>query len=413
MDYNNLIEDNNIYSYKVDKYSTIKMLYLFNVENTLKNYLGLRALSSYLLKTNKKYKTKSIIKNKIKELYDFDIYFQTSLIGNKLFFSINLYFLDKYSINDNYYKELMKFINSIIFNIRYDNKILNEIKKDTIRNINIDERDISSKMYNSYLEYNYKNSDKYKRSLCNKEEIIDIINNYTIKDLKKLYSSIFDKFYKGLIFGNFNDEDYSLFKKYLPFNSNIKKLDYYKDIYKIKKKPYKEILDINSSTSRIYLTYRYKEKKLELLDYINNILNSSEGPLFKVLRSKYGLVYSFNFSYNSTEKTALLTAEISNKSKDKFIKGVNEAFSMFTNEKLLKKWLKKDKELYKDELYLLSENKKFLFDLLREYILEVYDNYTYLDFINNQDRFSEKDVIDYFNTFELINILFYKGGKNE
>ena len=409
MDYNSLINDNEMYLYKIEGFSSIRIKLNFKVENNLKNFIGLKLLSSYIFENNKVYNTVPKIQTRIKELYNFFIGSGSYTFGKYLMFEVNIHFLNKYVLNDEYYLDLMTFINDMLFKVKYNKKSLKDIKNRELNYIKSYLKNENNIMYLEYLKYNFKDTTEYNYSLNNKDEIIKIINEYSSEDLKELHDKIFKNFYKGLIMGNVSDEDYKLFRKFLNFKSNIKKLDYIDDEKLMKKNKDYEIVSDKTNLSRIYITYRFKKRDIALLDFINNIMNSSHGPLFSILRSKYGLVYSFGFSYKYYKRRILISAQIDKNNKDKFISGVEEAFNLMKNKTYVKKLLNEDKQAYKDDLYTLEENMNRMFKMSFEHIMKPYENYDQLEFLNNLDKYNEEDIINYFNTFERTNIFFYKG----
>ena len=150
VNYNNLINDNEMYLYKIEGFSRIRIKLNFKVENNLKNFIGLKLLSSYIFENNKVYNSVPKIQTRIKELYNFFIGSGSYTFGKYLMFEVNIHFLNKYVLNDEYYLDLMTFINDMLFKVKYNKKSLKDIKN---RELNYIKSYLKNENNIMYLEY--------------------------------------------------------------------------------------------------------------------------------------------------------------------------------------------------------------------------------------------------------------------
>lgn len=378
MDLNKLSNVNGIYFYKTDDFATIKLKLLFKIENTIEEIVKVRLLSTYLEKTNKKYKSFKEIKDKCKYFYNMDIDFKQIFIGKENFLSFSVNMLSPRVIADDYLENAMIFIHEMLFNPNFENnkldeKIITNLKKDLI---NEEERNLGNPKVireRTLFKEVMPSSNLCINSITDISYFKNIINNISDKELINLYNKIINEsFYKGYVFGDINEKEIKIFNSLFLLKSKIMNLDF------------REFLDINSGESEVkhesnesdlkvvYKLENYDINKHYLYKTLSRMLNGSNGLCHKVLRSEMGLVYSSGAFINKYMYFGfmIIGAGISFENKEKCLNGIDKIFTILKDKNIVEDLLKFAKEKQAQDDYVSREDINEVIRDLEGYIFE-------------------------------------------
>ena len=231
-----------------------------------------------------------------------------------------------------------------------------------------------------------------------------------LEDIKNMYNKLIleNSFYRGLIVGNLDVQEFESFRKFIPFKSEMESLDFTDEIPIIKDDI--EIPDNKINESFIYITYTTKKDSYAIINILNSILNSRELCL-QIIREKYKISYHAEAYFKYSNNSIIFFGQISKENKEKFIAAVNEIIDIIQDEQKLKKLILDGKEKLKENYFLISERKNILIDNLANYILNSNGDYSYEDLIKNLDFYDEKRIVEYTKSFERQSTFMYRGDK--
>ena len=414
MNLNNLINDNGMYLYKDNSFNTISIQLDFLSKRGNKEFATYILLNKYLLKTNKKYKSEKDINKIIRELYSMDINFSTFNVGSKDFICLAADIVSFNAINDDYSKEVFEFMHDILFNPDFtDEKMLESIKSiylSNVKNILSDYDTIGcslycDKVFNDKLrKYEFSSDYNY---------IASVVNSVTMDDLKKAYQEIINdkNFYRGLVFGDITDEQYKLFREYIPFRSSIDSLDFYENP-SINEGEI-EIPKKNMNESIVYVTYKIDIPDQGILELLEGILNYGSGLCSSILREKYHLVYASNARIDFHNKTMYFYAKIEKKNKQKLLDAIDEMVAILQDKDKLREYIDFTKENLKIDQYTESESKEDLIENVDDYIYSYYDKFDKEEFIKNIDSYPDDEIIKCTKTLTKKNVFMLRGDNHE
>ena len=413
MDYSKLKNDNGLYLYQDDNFSTINMQLTFFADGEDKEEVVRYLLCDYLLKSNKKYNTKNNeINRRMRELYSMNIQAATQKIGSKNNIVFYVDMICPKVAGENYLKEAYELIRNLMLYPDFTNeKILETVK----RNYIVDKMDKLSDVNKKAKQLFYVNtfSDAVGKYIYSTDinYIVDVVNSVTLEDLERTYKKVFseESFYRGIVFGNISEEEFKLFREYFPFKSSMQDLDYSKNNTVFEKKT--EVIDENTNESIVYVTYKINHVPEDVSKLLGGILNYSSGLCYRILREKYGLVYSSYAVIFQYTDALTFKAKIDKKNINKLLEAVDEIVGIITNKEKLKDLLIFIKKYIKNEYYLMSEKKDDMFDEIDDYIRGIGGKYS--DFIDKIDSYTEEDIIRYTKSMKKANVFIYKGGYNE
>lgn len=412
MDYTNLVDDNGVYLYKDDSFNTISIKLNFLGGRSNIEVVILDLLCGYLMRTNQKYKSDDEINKRRKELYSTQLYFSNSFYGSQKIFSLNADLVSFDAIKDDYSDSAFEFIRNILYCPDFtDEKMLGIVKRKLISNITLDLSDNEILASNLYTQNVLYEEDRKYDSSIDIEYITSIINSITLDDLKKEYEYILSNFQSGLVFGNISSEQFNKFRKYIPLESNNEKLDYSK--YVQTKEGNIEIEKDDITQSYIYVTYDIDDLDYARLMTLRYILNSSNGLCHQLLREKYGLVYSCHTGIMYYSKKLYFYAETDKEKKEQFLKAIDELVSVLNNKESLDELLKYAKEKINANEYSLSEEKDRMFDLLDNYILNLFEGYNRNEIINQINNMTGEDLTNTIKTLKKKNVFILRSSNNE
>ncbi len=409
----------NTYFYKDDSGVTLYFDLSFIYESTRLNDLKADILSKYMCTINSIYKTRKDIDDKRRELYNIGLSSYSSNYDKDslLYFTFNI--IDPKAVKDDYFDDAIEFISDIFYKPYFIDGKLDHDRLDTIK------KDIYNVYINMVKEFNYDSYNRYKKvvqkeAISNrflydsKEELEEELNSITDKDLIDFYNMLLESHYKTVFVGNYTKEQINKVLSKFKFKNSInKKVDY--EVTINLKSEYNEYISKDYSQSILYFTYNIKDRKKfsnKCYSMINNhMLNSGNGLLMEILRTKYGLVYS-SMSYISPDTGIFaIEAYIDRKNKDKTIEAIKELFSDLHNKKIIDEKLKYAKSKIKETVYLSDELPSNVFGKVNSYIYR--DDLTDSGLIRKINQITTNDILELFDNLENENIYFYVGDKDE
>ena len=391
----------------------------FFYETSRINDLKVNILSKYMNIINTNYKTRNDIFKKKSELYN-----PTTIISSNAFKDNSLIFfvyqmLDPKLVKEDYFDNSISFAKDMFLNPYFPGNKLDKDKFETVK------KDIYNLYINNSKEFYFDSNSRFdsavlpdltrtKTTYYSKEDLKRDLDNITDKDIVEFYNTILKNNYKTLIYGNLSKGELNsvlnVFKFSKSNNININR----EEIIALDK-AYNEYVSKEFNQSILFFTYNFsnfdKFSKPWFRNVIYNICNGMDGMLFYILRHKYGLVYSYGFSFISDSNVLVISAYIDKKNKDKTIDAMKEFFDDVCNKKKIETRLKYVKDKIRENIYLDGENISSNFDIFANYI---YDNTPFeQSYMRKVNKITTDDVVEFFKGLYNENLFFYVGDKDE
>lgn len=409
----------NTYFYKDDKGVTLNMSHSFVYKTSRINDLKADILCRYLCEINTIYKSPKEIFDKKRELYSPYLFIRN--IHHKNYSTLIFIYkmLDYRVVKDNYFDDAIKFASDMLFNPYFVDGKLDSDRFNYIKN------DIYNCYLNTVKDFHYDSDTRHGKTVFKghtenlfiydtKEELKKDLDSITDKSIIDFYNMIINNHFKTLLFGNFTNNDLDKILKNFKFNNTKNYRINNKERIDLKKE-YNEYVSKDYSQSILYFTYRIKNVDKYSKPYyartIGSIVNGLDGILFNILRTKYGLVYSYDCRMLSHSNVFYIAAYIDKKNKDKTIEAIKEFFEVMHDKKIVEEKLINGKSKIKESIYLDQEHVGHDFDNFVNYIYEkaLSDS----GYIRKVNEITTKDIIDFFDNLEDENIFFYVGDKDE
>ena len=406
---------NGFYYYQTDDFVTIKLEFDFLIGSTKEDYFKALLLSSYLNKTNSKYLRMKEISDKKKDLYALELKIGIKTIGIKIFLSFRVDMINPKVVDDEYFNDAIDFLKIMMLepnfkNGKLDKDIFNQIKNEIINNESNVLKDSSKMQARLFRKNTLPESILNNRFCLDIEELKNIINSFSDKDIIDFYNKTMNSFYAGFAFGNLTDEQNNYLINKLNFKAIVIDNNYcVEDIISTGEK---EIVSKDTTQSYLYVVYEIKDyeiKKSYIYRTICGMLNSMSGSLMQILREKLGIVYSVSaniFYYNGF---MYVLAQIDKKNKDKALKGIEEAFNKIISDEYCNQYFVASKKRL-EELYISqSEDINYNFEDFQKYVLG--NNYTGEEQIKLIRRLTSDDIQRELKNIEKKYVFYYKGDK--
>lgn len=409
-------QDKDFYSYQTEEFSSIFIKNIFNVEYTKENYLLAKILCSYLMMTNKIYKTEKAIQDKSKSLYHTIFYAKTEIKGTKLFIYLNLKMIDQKIIEEDFFKDAIDFFKTMITKPNFiknkiDQQVFEEIKKDILNNAQkiekIPDKYQSILFYRNMLpdsNFNYKNPSS--------EETENILNNIKDQDIIDFYHETLNRHIATYTFGNLSDEENKIIKDSFKFKSFS--FDYSYEHKESLKEEYKVIKSKDTTQSYLYVAYDitdYKKENIYFYYALLPMLNPFKGLCHKILREELGLVYQTYADFLSNRGIFIICAQIDKKNTDKALAGIDDIMKRITDKDFLEEMLTFTKEKYTQELETSTELLNSNIIYLERYILK--NEMLKSDIVDKINALTTDDIIRQINNLKKKYIFLYEGDKDE
>ncbi len=409
-------QDNNFYSYQTKDFSTILIEHIFSIEKSPKSHVIARALCSYLMKTNNIYKTEKEIQDKSRSLYCANFEAYVSDHGTKTFICIYFKMIDQKIIGEDTFNDTLNYFKDMLYkpnfeNNKLDKQVLDEIKKDMLSSLQRVEKNPEKFQNTLFYRHLLPNSD-FSFNKPYSEELKNILDEITDKDIIDLYNSILKRHIATLTFGNLTDEENQHIKECFPFQSIPFDYTYYhkEEITN----DYKIIKSNDTSQSYLYVAYEikdFKEENSPIYYAMLPMFNSFKGLCHSILRDKLGLVYNSYASFLHKRGIFYICAHIDKKNTDKALAGIDEIIQHMLDKSFIKEELEFAKEKYKQELYFDTESLNAQFTNLKTYILK--HKMLKKDLVDKINSLTVDDIINQVKNFEKKYTFLYEGDKDE
>lgn len=312
----------NIYTVKSDKFKSCHMEIIYRDKVEKNDIIERSMIGNILSISSKKYPKKKDVVIKKEELYRLRFSGTTSRIGNTIFTSFVLGFINpNYALEKDYLESVLKFSfemiqNPNVLNDEFDNRVFNIVKNqhyDTIKTIKENPNRLA--IYRALVNMDPKSITTY--GLVNSGSHLDDITPSSLYNSYKnmLKNSLCDIF----VIGNLDmDQVVKIIDKNFK-NRSIKTQEI--DMYvnnKIKKKPLEIIEDSNFVQSNLLMIYNINDLTKRERDFVFQLFNhifgngSLNSKLYKYLREENSLCYSVNSMYLKYDKLLMIKVSLAN-----------------------------------------------------------------------------------------------------
>lgn len=411
------VTNKGLYYYQTEDFNSVKIKFIFDIDNTKKEILTAHILCSYLMRTNLEYESRMDIEKKCRELYSTDIYAFSGSEGVKRAIVFGLSFPSPRVIGDNYFKDVCDFFKTMITKPNFKNgklkeDILEEIKNDIsngVRNNLSDPAFLQDSILNNIV---FKDSDINNENFTTYEEFSEVLSSIKETDIINLYNKTMKNYICGYIFGNVEEADI----KYLDECFDFTPIDFDYD-YAKKEIIHEDNIEIsNDMTTQSYLHVIYQIDDYDKNNYclysvLSNMLSCSIGPVYQVLRTELGIVYSASAGIYGNRGVLMIDAPIDHKNKEKALKGIDRIMEIMHDREYVQKLLDYIKERRHLTFYTSEESLLANVDEMEDYILKIQapederlkiiDNISVDDIISEMDNLTRKIVF------------FFRGDKRE
>lgn len=412
--------NNNTYFYKDDTAVSLYMEFSFAYNSSRRDDMIADILSEYMLRCNSIYKTKLDISNKNRSLYNANFGMRNTLYRNRGLLIVSYRIIDYKILKEDYLDDALEYAYNMLYkplfiNDKLDESVLKEIKTD-----------MYNSFVNTYKQMRYDINTRFNKTVLKElsgnintydtpEEYSACLDSINDKDIIDFYNKLLDSHYKTVFFGNYSNKDINKILSMFKFkNSKNYKYDF-REIINLTE-GYNEYVSKDFNQSVLFVTYRFKNMEkysrpwfISVLNYIIN--NGSDGILFNILRTKYGLVYSCNSFVIYNSNVFILKADIDKKNKDKTLEVINEFFDIMNDREEISRRLEFAKAKLRESIYLSDDTPMEKF--AKAWAIIFKKNPSDRGFIKNVNDITVDDVIDFINSLEDKNIFFYKGDKDE
>lgn len=409
------------YTYKTDKYTTIHIDFLFEMDYTKENIYKCDLLEEYMMHTNAIYKTKREIDEKIRTYYSMGLRMTNYNVGKKMFIEINYTLFDPKLVKDNYLSDALEFAHDMLYKPNFVN---GKLDAETLK---VCKNNMISSHASTLVEPKYKakigftntvfpNSYLTEDIIETKEEYEKMLNNCKDQDLIDMYHKILDESFVGLtIMGNFDEEFLDNVKRLFKFKT-VKAIntDYDGKVVINDKDEFIKVCDREVNESIVYGVYdikKYDIKKKYVYEIISLMLNTHGRVMHKVLRDELKLVYTASASFNSRAEFFVLNALIDRSNINKCVEGFDMILDKLNDKTYVEELLSLVKKQVNISDYVSDENKWNMNDDLFKYAFKTTDSRKRRNEIIN--KITPDEVIEAVNNLERKVVYFYEGAKDE
>lgn len=419
MEYKNYKHDTyTLYTIKTDKFKTCHLEIIFKNKIKKEEITLLNLLGTYLAYTSQEYPKRRDVIEALEDLYDSNFYETNTRVGQNIFATFVMDFLDPVYCQKNFLDDVLAFPFAFIFNPNFRNTVPDKKIFEVIVNM-IKSSILSSK--DSPTNYAFKQAFK---TLGNDNPAgfdmngdLEILKNITPEDLYSYYQRFLKEFSCDIyIIGNLDMEyvDMKIAENYKNNYIAPSITDYYLN-YPLNKKivdkcemgPYEQ-----SSFIMLYKTDMLSEKeKNYVIHYFNSIFGSGSlnNKLNQYLREDNGLCYSTYSAYQKIDNLFIVYAGIDAENKEACVKLVKKALKEMQQGKFAD-----------EEITFAKENLKNQIKLSLDTETSILDNYVFHNLINSpllNERIKEinnvtKDEIVNLSKKIKLNSIYLLGGTN-
>ena len=331
-----ILETYNLHTVYTDNFKECRFEINFRENVTKDNYLKCIFLNDILTYSTKNNPRRKDMVIKSEELYQVQIYGNTTRLGKAVNLSIGCNFINpEYAKEDNYLEDVIEFVTDIIFNPnikdnRFDETSFNIVKNDLISNFEtLKESPMRVASFNAFNMLEDNSATKIFLDNYTKDDILDI----TSEDIYNFYKEVLEHFICDVIIvGDLKfDKISKLVQKYIKLRT-IKnhKVDLYEENLQRKKVVMKkDVSTFNQTTlllayNLIDLTDKERIYVMHIFDYI--FCNGGfKSKLFKSLREDNSLCYGVSSFYMKFDKMYGLKVSLAKENVKKAIKLIDKS----------------------------------------------------------------------------------------
>ena len=412
--YNNI----NIHTVKTDKFKNCSIEVMFRNKIDKDKITSLNALIDIMTYSCKKYPTRRDLAIAMENLYSTSIRGGNTRLGNYLFTSFVVDFLNPKYCDDNYLNDVLDLFHDVLFDPNIKDK------KFDLRSFNI----VKNKLQ-STIETEKENPLKYavlrSHYHMDKDSLSSISLCGNLKDLKKIstnnlvntYNDLFNNsFCEVFIIGNIDmNEIVKLFKKKFNFNSNKEKISNLLIHNKLANKV-KNVEEIGHYEQDSFLMLfnldKLSEKEKNFVFPIYNSILGSGGltsKLYKYIREENSLCYNLFSNYQKYDSLLMIYVGLNAKDKDKCISLVNKALDEMKNGLFSDEEIDNAKKGIINNIFISLDSPG---GMINNYFMNVIDNIPLPDErIEIYNSISKEEVIKLANKIKLNTIYILKGSE--
>lgn len=407
----------NLYTIKTEKFKICHIEIIFR-NNVNVNELTIRnVLFDTLIESTKKYPTNRLLKIRIEELYNANIYTVTSKNGNSVLTSVCLDFLNPEYSEESIIEDSIKLLFEVIFNPlvinnEFDNNTVEYIKNRQFSDLkSIIENPTRKAIINAL------------KTLGNTPTSYDVSGN--IKDIPKINTSNLYEYYKKVLekdyidiyaIGNMDMEKVSnIIKKYNKFTT----IKNHEITYFTKEEKRKEIINYEDTTynqTNLVCFLNLNNLTEYEKNYVANIYNiilgggSLQTKLSKKLRINNSLCYNVSSTYLKYDNLIMIYTGITIGEEEKAIKLIKDTLKEM-KKNITDEELKEAKELIQTSLKMIPDSPGRIIDNEFFYNLGLIDK---LDTrIEKFKEITKEEIYNLSNKISLCNIYCLRGNTNE
>ena len=412
--YNNI----NIHTVKTDKFKNCSIEVMFRNKIDKDKITSLNALIDIMTYSCKKYPTRRDLAIAMENLYSTSIRGGNTRLGNYLFTSFVVDFLNPKYCDDNYLNDVLDLFHDVLFDPNIKDK------KFDLRSFNI----VKNKLQ-STIETEKENPLKYavlrSHYHMDKDSLSSISLCGNLKDLKKIstnnlvntYNDLFNNsFCEVFIIGNIDmNEIVKLFKKKFNFNSNKEKISNLLIHNKLANKV-KNVEEIGHYEQDSFLMLfnldKLSEKEKNFVFPIYNSILGSGGltsKLYKYIREENSLCYNLFSDYQKYDSLLMIYVGLNAKDKNKCIDLVNKALDEMKNGLFSDEEIDNAKKGIINNIFISLDSPG---GMINNYFMNVIDNIPLPDErIEIYNSISKEEVIKLANKIKLNTIYILKGSE--
>ena len=412
--YNNI----NIHTVKTDKFKNCSIEVMFRNKIDKDKITSLNALIDIMTYSCKKYPTRRDLAIAMENLYSTSIRGGNTRLGNYLFTSFVVDFLNPKYCDDNYLNDVLDLFHDVLFDPNIKDK------KFDLRSFNI----VKNKLQ-STIETEKENPLKYavlrSHYHMDKDSLSSISLCGNLKDLKKIsinnlvntYNDLFNNsFCEVFIIGNIDmNEIVKLFKKKFSFNSNKEKINNLLIHNKLANKV-KNVEEIGHYEQDSFLMLfnldKLSEKEKNFVFPIYNSILGSGGltsKLYKYIREENSLCYNLFSNYQKYDSLLMIYVGLNAKDKDKCISLVNKALDEMKNGLFSDEEIDNAKKGIINNIFISLDSPG---GMINNYFMNVIDNIPLPDErIKIYNSITKEEVIKLANKIKLNTIYILKGSE--
>ncbi len=356
-----------VYWYNTDKYATINMRFLFEMDYTKENIYKCDLLEEYMLYSNELYKTRKALSDKRMELYSVHYGMNNFNVGKKLFVEVMFNFYDPVLVKDDYLKEALKFASDLLFKPNFEGGVLDKDELERAKGVlstkvGDELMDFRRRARKEFLETLYPNSYKTVDLIDTRAEFDEMLASFTDESLIEMHDKLLESVVGLVIQGNIKPEYLDYIEEFFKFKGVLAQDEDYEDILRIADgvEDYYHLTDEDYKESIIRCVYDVPINDLKdrmVYSTIASMCGSTGLLLHKMLRENLHIVYSTKATFIWKLGRLTFVADIDGVNEKKAIEGFDRVLESLKDRELVEGLLNQIKEANELFMYTFDENK--------------------------------------------------------